>query len=333
MTTTHKGVVYLNQHNVKSLMRLSEVKKICDGTLVKIRENMIDMVTKNKLGKENKRLKGRDWTNDDVVKSNEMVNKIDKTLKCREQLKRLEEYVRGRPKTVNPRTLVRPIEKAEGHGDWNSSEYQDTANSGGKKETKAFIFHKMETEEASDRYVAPCFINALEAYDDDLDFGDIPEIEGVEIPPFVCKMGKNSRNKRKQLEKYQLIYSDMGPSLSTKKPLTQEEAAREALAIDIYGEIKKEEEEAIIKIKGEALIDKEDPGAFVIPIRLEAKTNLIALSDTGSDVNVMPYRVYKELGREEVKPVNRGITMLNHSKAEPMGLLKEVLCQIGVVGN
>ncbi|GKB41516.1 hypothetical protein Tco_0886458 [Tanacetum coccineum] len=36
MTATHKGVVYLNQHNVKSLMRLSEVKKLCDGTLGKI---------------------------------------------------------------------------------------------------------------------------------------------------------------------------------------------------------------------------------------------------------------------------------------------------------
>ncbi|GKD38349.1 hypothetical protein Tco_1258556 [Tanacetum coccineum] len=50
MTATHKGVVYLNQHNVKSLMRLTEVKKLCDGTLQKIRENLIDMVTKNKLG-------------------------------------------------------------------------------------------------------------------------------------------------------------------------------------------------------------------------------------------------------------------------------------------
>ncbi|GKB85487.1 hypothetical protein Tco_0957759, partial [Tanacetum coccineum] len=42
-------------------------------------------------------------------------------------------------------------EKAEGHRDWNSPEYQDTSNSGGKKETKAFIFHKIETDEASDR--------------------------------------------------------------------------------------------------------------------------------------------------------------------------------------
>ncbi|GJR80678.1 hypothetical protein Tco_0151463 [Tanacetum coccineum] len=42
-------------------------------------------------------------------KSNEMVDKIDKVLKRRKQLRRLDEYVEGRPKTVNPRTFVRPI--------------------------------------------------------------------------------------------------------------------------------------------------------------------------------------------------------------------------------
>nr|GEW03967.1 retrovirus-related Pol polyprotein from transposon TNT 1-94 [Tanacetum cinerariifolium] len=83
-------------------------------------------------------------------------------------------------------------------------------------------------------------------------------------------------------------------------------------------------------VKEEALIEKEDPGAFVIPIRLEAKINLNALADIGFDINVMPYRVYKELGRYEVKAVNRAITMLNHSKAESMGILKDVLCQVGV---
>ncbi|GJW30108.1 hypothetical protein Tco_0046983, partial [Tanacetum coccineum] len=134
----------------------------------------------------------------------------------------------------------------------------------------------------------------------------LDNIEGVEIPPFMWKIGKNSRNKRKQLEKYQLIYYDMGSSLSTGKLLTQEEAKKEALAIDtcrryslleeerpviktmayndkykkildgicldkmkLDGEIKKEEEEAIINIKGEALIEKKDPGVFVISVRLE----------------------------------------------------------------
>ncbi|GKA48410.1 hypothetical protein Tco_0741368 [Tanacetum coccineum] len=89
--------------------KLSEVKKFCDGTLVKIRENLIDMLSKNKLGSGNKRLKGRDWTDYDVKSSKEMLKKIDEILKHREQLRRLEEYVGGRPKIVNPRTFLRPL--------------------------------------------------------------------------------------------------------------------------------------------------------------------------------------------------------------------------------
>ncbi|GJV89813.1 hypothetical protein Tco_1533751 [Tanacetum coccineum] len=88
-------------------MKLSEVKKFCDGTLIKIHENLVDMVKRNKLGTRNKRLKGRDWTDMDVKKSNKMVDKIDKTLKRRDR--RLEEYVGGRPKTFNPCTFVMAI--------------------------------------------------------------------------------------------------------------------------------------------------------------------------------------------------------------------------------
>nr|GEY33325.1 hypothetical protein [Tanacetum cinerariifolium] len=173
-----------------------------------------------------------------------------------------------------------------------------------------------------------------EATRDDLDFGYIPDIKGIKTPPFVRKMGKNSSNTRKQLEKYQLIYSDIGPSLSTGKPLTQKEAKKEALAINVCRRysILEEERPVMIKVKGESLIEKGDPRAFVIPIRLKAKINLNALADTGSDINVMPYHVYKELGRKEVKDVKKGITMLNQSKAEPMGFLKDVLCQ-GVAQN
>ncbi|GJZ59472.1 hypothetical protein Tco_0615288 [Tanacetum coccineum] len=60
MSKTYKGVVYLNQHNVKSFMKFSKVKKFCDGTLMKICDNLIDMVNTNKLGKGNIRLKGKD---------------------------------------------------------------------------------------------------------------------------------------------------------------------------------------------------------------------------------------------------------------------------------
>ncbi|GJX41354.1 hypothetical protein Tco_0256344 [Tanacetum coccineum] len=127
----------------------------------------------------------------------------------------------------------------------------------------------------------------------DIDFGDIPEINEAGLPPFVCKMRKSKRKKKRAIVKFQLYYYDVGSSLSNGKPLTQEEAAREALAIDIYkrfsifeeerpmietmtysdkykkildgivmdkikldGEIKKEEEEAIKQVKGEVLQEK-----------------------------------------------------------------------------
>ncbi|GJZ84765.1 hypothetical protein Tco_0650104 [Tanacetum coccineum] len=62
-------------------------------------------------------------------------------------------------------------DKVEGSRDWNSPEFQDTANSGQKKETKAMVFYQMDTEEVSDRFVAPCFVNGLEAYDGEINLG------------------------------------------------------------------------------------------------------------------------------------------------------------------
>ncbi|GJW50432.1 hypothetical protein Tco_0091783 [Tanacetum coccineum] len=61
--------------------------------------------------------------------------------------------------------VVISSDKVEGSRDWNSPEFQDTANSGKKKETKGMVFYQMDTEEVSDRFVAPCFINGMEAYD------------------------------------------------------------------------------------------------------------------------------------------------------------------------
>ncbi|GJU31553.1 hypothetical protein Tco_1175142, partial [Tanacetum coccineum] len=67
----------------------------------------------------------------------------------------------------------------------------------------------------------------------DINFGNIPEIDEAGLPPFPYKMGKSKRNKKRELKNFQIFYSDVGPSLLNGKPLTQEEASREALAIDI----------------------------------------------------------------------------------------------------
>nr|GFB03082.1 hypothetical protein [Tanacetum cinerariifolium] len=75
---------------------------------------------------------------------------------------------------------------------------------------------------------------------------------------------------------------------------------------------------------------KDNPGAFIFPIRLEGQVNENALADTRLDIYTMPYRIYERLGREDMKKVDRGITMINHTQAEAMGILTNVLCQVGV---
>nr|GEU66154.1 hypothetical protein [Tanacetum cinerariifolium] len=132
---------------------------------------------------------------------------------------------------------------------------------------------------------------------DDIDFGDIPKLEEPGLPSFVCKLGKSARNKKRPFE----TVIDQWKTLNTRRSYRDwykkilDNILLDKLNLD--GEIKSEEEEAIKRVMGchEALKEKEDPCAFVIPIRLEAKVNLNALADT-----------------------------------EPMGVLKDMLCQVGV---
>ncbi|GJW71753.1 retrotransposon ORF1 [Tanacetum coccineum] len=154
----------------------------------------------------------------------------------------------------------------------------------------------------------------LEGILEGINFGDIPQLDGIDVPPFVCNMGKGSQNKKKHFGKYKMTYSDEGPSLT----------------LDV--EIAIDEEEATEEvIRGYKTIrEKNNPRVFVLLIRIKGKFDTPALANTGSNINVLPYRIYEKLGKEEVKHVSMKITMLDHSKAEPLGILKYVLCQVGV---
>nr|GEX74846.1 hypothetical protein [Tanacetum cinerariifolium] len=48
------------------------------------------------------------------------------------------------------------------------------------------------------------------------------------------------------------------------------------------------------------------------------------------DINTMPYRIYETLGREELKKVDRGITMINHTQVGAIRIVTNVLCQVRV---
>ncbi|GJR70164.1 ribonuclease H-like domain-containing protein [Tanacetum coccineum] len=201
----------------------------------------------------------------------------------------------------------------------------------------------------------------------DFNIDDIPLLGEEGLLPFICKMGNSCRNKKRTTENLNFFYQNIGTSSSAGGHLTQEEAAKEAIAIrmsrkfalleeerpiietmayndkykkildevwkdnlELDGKIVKQEEEAVKRIKREALKEKEDPEAFIFPIRLEGYVNENALADTRSDINTMPFRLYVQLGRDDMKKVDRGIMMINHTQAEAMGILPNVPCQVGV---
>ncbi|GKA35693.1 hypothetical protein Tco_0722184 [Tanacetum coccineum] len=147
----------------------------------------------------------------------------------------------------------------------------------------------------------------------DFNIDDVPVLGEEGLSPFVCKMGISSRNKKRTMENLNFFYQDIGTSSSAGGHLTQE-AAKEALAIrmsrkfalleeerpiietmayhDKYkkildevwkdkvkldGKIVKEEEEALKRIKGEALKEKDDPRAFIFPIRPERLMKIQAM--------------------------------------------------------
>ncbi|GJR86868.1 hypothetical protein Tco_0210879 [Tanacetum coccineum] len=241
--------------------------------------------------------------------------------------------------------VVISSDKVEGSGDWNSPEFQDTANSRKKKETKGMVFYQIETEEVSDRFVALCFVNGLEAYDREINLGveenmisneyalklclehevkkgnkvikkelivalrgkiyfvkfiinpeeddvepgvifeteeeeksnddwdhlldfnidDVPLLGEEGLLPFICKIGEEP------------IIETVAYHDKYKKIL--DEVWKDKVELD--GNIVKEEEDAVKRIKGEALKEKDDPGAFIFPIRLEGQVNENALANTG----------------------------------------------------
>ncbi|GKB59467.1 hypothetical protein Tco_0915653 [Tanacetum coccineum] len=158
----------------------------------------------------------------------------------------------------------------ENISNWDGPEYQDTVDSEKIKEVKAFTFHRMETEE-EEYDIEPSVIfghsflrltkaivdfgsGTLTIYPDLITFNsysndelyellasinieDLPPLDIADIPPFVCNIGKNLRNKKKPSKIYKMSYDGEGPSLTINHQRTQEELSRKEIEEDLYERI------------------------------------------------------------------------------------------------
>ncbi|GJT97028.1 hypothetical protein Tco_1092546 [Tanacetum coccineum] len=289
--------------------------------------------------------------------------------------------------------IVISSDKVEGSGDWNSLEFQDTANSREKKETKAMVFFTKwilkklvidswllvlsmgwklmmvvkkelivalrgeiyfvkfiinpEEDDVEPRVILErSFLRMTKAVTDfeagivtiyhdidpfleetkeeeksngdwdkllDFNIDDVPLLGEEGLPPFVCKMGKSSRNKKRAMENFNFFNQDIETSSSAGGHLTQEEAAKEALTIRISQKF--------------ALLEEERP--IIETMAYHDKYKQIIDEVWKDKVDLDGNIIYEQLGREDMKKVDRGITMINHTQAEAMGILTNAVGFLG----
>ncbi|GJY96270.1 hypothetical protein Tco_0512631 [Tanacetum coccineum] len=100
------GVVYLNKDDKKYLMRVNEVYKFGDGTLMKVRDKLDYMLHNFELG-YNDGMSKRTWTGKDQKWIASMMEKIKKTLLTRGIMRSLECFVGGRKIEMDYTLLTR----------------------------------------------------------------------------------------------------------------------------------------------------------------------------------------------------------------------------------
>ncbi|GJZ18908.1 hypothetical protein Tco_0555498, partial [Tanacetum coccineum] len=102
-----RAVIYRDRDDNKKMMRINEVHKFSDGTLMRIRDKLDFMVKDFRLFKFNKGMETRKWTEDDKRRSEDFIEVIERRLKIRRIFRSLESFVGGRIRDIDYRLINR----------------------------------------------------------------------------------------------------------------------------------------------------------------------------------------------------------------------------------
>ncbi|GKC62762.1 hypothetical protein Tco_1095360 [Tanacetum coccineum] len=101
------AVIYKDRDDNKKMMRIDEVHKFSDGTLMRIQEKLDFMVKDFRLFKFNKGMETMKWTKDDKRRSKDFIEVIEKRLKIKRIFQSLESFVGGRLRDIDYRLISR----------------------------------------------------------------------------------------------------------------------------------------------------------------------------------------------------------------------------------
>ncbi|GJW46651.1 hypothetical protein Tco_0078297 [Tanacetum coccineum] len=129
------------------------------------------------------------------------------------------------------------------------------------------VFHKMDTEEVSDRFVAPCFVNRLEAYDEEINLGVEENMISNEYTIKLCL--KHEVKRGNKIGKKELIVSLRGEIYLVKFIINPEEDDVEPWVI--FGRSFLHMTKAITDFRAETITIYPDIDPFLEDIKEEEK--------------------------------------------------------------
>ncbi|KAK5846263.1 hypothetical protein PVK06_002546 [Gossypium arboreum] len=71
-----------------------------------------------------------------------------------------------------------------------------------------------------------------------------------------------------------------------------------------------------------------DPGRFTIPCLIGSFNVDKALADLGASINLMPYKMFKQLGLGEPKPTRMSIQLADRFVKYPRGIIEDILVKV-----
>ncbi|GJY20802.1 hypothetical protein Tco_0393368 [Tanacetum coccineum] len=218
----------------------------------------------------------------------------------------------------------------------------------------------METEEVSERYITPCFIDGLNAYDGEMNLEYEKNMISNEFAVKLCLEYEVKNNEkvvkrellvalRGELYFFKFIINpdedDVDPGVIFGRSflrLTKEIVIFRNGILTIYPDLitfnddSDDELDAIlasIDVSDLPPLDITDIPPFIALLDKLKLDGEVEVEEVAMEELIRSYKAIKEkmkIGKRTVKPVSHIITMLDHSKARPMGILKDVLCQVGV---
>ncbi|GJY50180.1 reverse transcriptase domain-containing protein [Tanacetum coccineum] len=117
-------------------------------------------------------------------------------------------------------------------------------------------------------------------------------------------------------------------------PKQLEHRAEEALDLVANKPSTEEDEEIRMNPRCSALLQnqlppkEQDLESFILPCSIGRLDFNNALADLGASISVMPFSMYKRLGRGKLEPINTVIEMADNTKCTPKGIVENLLIKI-----